>query len=117
MTYTTPARNGFIAKILCLFFILSLFSFGQAQAAPAEKTVVLYGTSWCIYCKQTRAYFKEHGIEFTDYDVENPTVQEKFKALGGAQVPLIFIGDEKIQGFNQEAIDKALAKAGIQKKN
>ncbi len=106
-------------KIAFSFFALSLVSQTHAAIAPTykEKAVVLYGTSWCIYCKESRAYFREHGIDFTDYDVESsPEIQAKFKAMGGAQVPLILIGNERIQGFNPQAIDQALIKAGIQKK-
>jgi glutaredoxin len=105
----------FMLKIAVAFFALSML--GQVHAAKEEKTVVMYGTSWCMYCKETRAYFQKNGIDFTDYDVESSKeIQDKFKALGGAQVPLIFIGKERIQGFNKDEINKALDKAGIKKK-
>ena len=40
----------------------SIFDTGQK--------VVMYSTSWCVYCKQARNYFEENGISYSDYDIE-----------------------------------------------
>ncbi|QNM97218.1 glutaredoxin family protein [Chitinimonas koreensis] len=74
------------------------------------KQVLVFGTSWCRFCKQTRAHLNRLGIAFTDVDIEtSKEAKEKFQQLGGENVPLILIGDRLIKGFDQEVIDSALA--------
>lgn len=80
---------------------------------PATK-VVLYGTPTCPYCGQARAYLKERGIAFADYDLTtSPQAKEAFGKLEGKGVPLLLVGDRRIEGFNQKAIGEALEHAGI----
>lgn len=75
---------------------------------PATR-VVLYGTAWCNYCKETRTYLKEKGISYIDLDVEkSPAAASQFKQLGGTGYPLVLIGDRKFQGFHPEEFAAAL---------
>ena len=77
----------------------------------AQTQVVLYGTDWCGYCAKTRAYFKENKIEFVDLDIEkSPEARKAHEALGGGGVPVVLIGNRKIQGFNAGALEAALKK-------
>lgn len=77
----------------------------------AQAKVVLYGTDWCAYCAKTRAYFKENKIEFVDLDIEkSPAAKQAHEALGGGGVPVVLIGNRKIQGFNTRALEVALKK-------
>ena len=77
----------------------------------AQAKVVLYGTDWCGYCAKTRAYFKENKIEFVDLDIEkSPEAKKAHDALGGGGVPVVLIGNRKIQGFNAGALEAALKK-------
>lgn len=76
----------------------------------AQAKVVLYGTDWCGYCAKTRAYFKENKIEFVDLDIEkSPAAKKAHEELGGG-VPVVLIGNRKIQGFNTGALEAALKK-------
>ncbi|WP_258000745.1 glutaredoxin family protein [Janthinobacterium sp. ROICE36] len=77
----------------------------------AQAKVVLYGTHWCGYCAKTRAYFKENKIEFVDLDIEkSPAAKKAHEELGGGGVPVVLIGNRKIQGFNTGALEAALKK-------
>lgn len=72
-----------------------------------KNSVVMYGTSWCGYCKKARNYFRSKNIAFTDLDVEtNAIAKAKFNALGGRGVPVILVGDMRINGFNEAAFEK-----------
>ena len=63
--------------------------------------VVLYGASWCKYCKKARAYFRQNRIAFTEFDIEkNSRARKEFDELGGRGVPLIIVGHYKMNGFN-----------------
>jgi mycoredoxin len=75
----------------------------------ANTKVVVYGTDTCPYCAKTRAYLKGRNIAFGDFDVDKTEKgKHDFGELGGKSVPVILIGDRKLVGFDQTAIDAAL---------
>lgn len=77
----------------------------------AQSKVVLYGTSWCGYCAKTRDYFRAHQIDFIDLDIEkSPEARKAHAELGGGGVPVVLIGNRKIQGYNASALEAALKK-------
>lgn len=81
----------------------------SAYLAEHKAKVVLYGTETCPYCAKARAYFKEKGIAYADLDIGKPgQVRDEFTKLGGSGVPLLLIGDRRIEGFNPASIDAAL---------
>lgn len=74
--------------------------------AAGSKPVILYGTTWCGYCKKARAYFRAHDIAFTDLDVESDaSAKAQFQAMGGRGVPVILVGDTRINGFSAGAFE------------
>ncbi|MGJ9419824.1 glutaredoxin family protein [Massilia sp. CMS3.1] len=80
---------------------------------PATK-VVLYGTPTCPYCGQARDYLKARGVVFADYDLTtSPQGKQAYDQLKGKGVPLMLIGERRIDGFNEQAIAEALSHAGI----
>lgn len=63
--------------------------------------VVMYGASWCGYCKRARAYFAAHRIRYVEHDIEkSPRAREDFERFGGRGVPVIFVGNTRINGFS-----------------
>ena len=79
-----------------------------------DKTVTIYSTPTCHFCQMTKAYFAEHGIKYTDYDVASDAAkrQEMLDKSGQMGVPVIFIGDEMIIGFDKKKLDAAFPAAG-----
>lgn len=75
----------------------------------AQTKVVVYGTQSCPYCAKTREFLRAKKIEFADLDVQHsPKAQKEFEQLGGSGVPVVLIGNRRIQGFNQDAFEAAL---------
>jgi glutaredoxin-like YruB-family protein len=73
------------------------------------RRVVIYTTSHCGYCVKAKQYFAQKGISYQEFDVENSnTAREEFQRLGGSGVPLILVGDRRIEGFDRAALDQAL---------
>ncbi len=71
------------------------------------RTVVMYSTSWCGYCKQAVKHFKKHKIPFKEYDVEKSAKgAADYKKLKGRGVPIILIGKRRMNGFNAETFDR-----------
>lgn len=83
------------------------------KSAPTnlQKPVVLYATSWCGYCRKARAYFKQHGITYIEYDIEkDKAAYQRYKKLGGKGVPVITIGSETVFGFSPAKFEKVYNK-------
>lgn len=72
-----------------------------SRAVGADSGVTIYTTEWCGVCKRAKAFFKQNGVPFREWDVEKTEYGEtKFRQLGGSGVPLITVGSEKMMGFD-----------------
>ena len=91
--------------------LLNERSRARAETAnPAKgKRVVMYTTSTCGACKLAKQYFAQKGIGFEELDIERsqPAMAE-FRRLGGRGVPLILVGDKRLEGFSPQAVDALL---------
>jgi len=70
---------------------------------PSRRTskVVMYSTDWCGYCKKAREYFRSQKIAFVEYDIEKyPRAKREYDALGARGVPVILVGDKRMNGFS-----------------
>jgi glutaredoxin len=73
--------------------------------ADGTPKVVMYATDWCPYCTKAREYFTQEGIPFTEVDVEKSAEGERhYKALQASGYPLIYVGVQRIAGFDRKAI-------------
>lgn len=74
------------------------------------KKVSIYSTPTCTYCHAAKDFFKENNVAFEDYNVavDLQKRKEMIEKSGQMGVPVIFIGDEMIIGFDKPAITKAL---------
>ncbi|MBD8525962.1 glutaredoxin family protein [Pseudomarimonas arenosa] len=80
------------------------------QRSVTGQDVVLIGTSWCGYCKQTREFLAQRGVEFADLDLENSKqAYDWVESLNAPGVPVLLIGNRQIRGFRPEAIEEALS--------
>lgn len=71
------------------------------------KEVVMYSASWCGVCKKARRYFAERGIKYTEYDIENSAKgKTEFKKLGAKGVPVILVGNRRMNGFSVDGFEK-----------
>lgn len=75
-----------------------------------DKTVTIYSTPTCHFCHMAKDFFKEKGVEFTDYNVATDLEkrQEMIQKSGQMGVPVIYVGDELIVGFDKERLASSL---------
>lgn len=75
-----------------------------------EKKIEIYSTPTCHFCQQAKAFFKENDIEFSDYNVAEDAEKrnEMIKRSGQMGVPVIFIGEEMIVGFDEGKVKSLL---------
>lgn len=80
-----------------------------AKKIPAPGEVVIFTTPTCGYCKRAKAFFAKHNIAYTEYDIAaDPQAKKRFRELNGNGVPLIYIGKERVVGFNQSRLQRLL---------
>ena len=76
---------------------------------PRHNSVILYATSWCGYCKKARAFFEEHHIKYTEYDIENSNIgrlqYDQFKVRG---VPVIDVRGLIVRGYDEDELLESL---------
>lgn len=74
------------------------------------KKVEIYSTPTCHFCQMTKEFLKEKNIEFTDYDVSTDAGkrEEMIEKSGQMGVPVIFVEDEMMIGFDQDKLSKLL---------
>ena len=75
-----------------------------------DKEVIIYSTPTCHYCQMTKEFLKEKGIEYTDYNVAEDAEKrtEMIEKSGQMGVPVIYVGDEMMVGFDQGKLSAAL---------
>ncbi|MDH5327065.1 MAG: glutaredoxin family protein [Gammaproteobacteria bacterium] len=99
-----------IGLVVILAFSLLAMQTMQAPnyGAKYNSDVILYSTSWCPNCAQTRAFLSASGIPYKDFDIEqSSTAYQEHKSLGGRGVPVLLVKGVVIQGYNPKAIQRA----------
>lgn len=69
----------------------------------SDKQVTIYSTPTCHFCQQAKEFFKENNVEYTEHDVaaDQEKAQEMVTRSGQMGVPVIFIGDDMVIGFDE----------------
>lgn len=69
------------------------------------KTVKIYTTTYCPYCKKAKALFESLQVPYEEIDVEQDAElrQKMADTYNWQTVPMIVIGDEFIGGFDDVA--------------
>jgi len=74
------------------------------------KSVKVYSTETCPYCRMAKEYLKQNNISFQDIDIsgDQAAADEMIKKSGQMGVPVIDIDGTMIVGFDRPKIAKAL---------
>ena len=79
----------------------------------AKGEVILYTTQRCGYCRKAKAYLKRKNIRYKEYDVETSKKGRRdYKELNGRGVPIILVGDQRMNGFSEGRMASMLKNAG-----
>lgn len=73
------------------------------------KTII-YTTPTCVYCKMTKAFFKEHSVSYEERDVSTDAKarEEMLSKSNQMSVPVIDIDGELTVGFDKERLSGLL---------
>jgi glutaredoxin len=89
----------------------------KVSGENSKHKVLLYTLSTCAWCKMTKQFLKDNGVEFEYVDVDlcdkadREKVHNDIKSRGGdLTYPTMIVDDNTlINGFRKDAIKKALA--------
>lgn len=92
---------------------VSFMGGGEGGAIRLGK-VRIFVTQSCPYCKKAKAFLRRRGTPFEELDVEKSTsANAEYKRLGGQGVPVILVGQQRMDGFNEGDLTSLLKSAGL----
>jgi len=82
---------------------------GRHFDEQGKPRVVVYGTSWCPYCKRMREHLDGRKIAYQYIDVEQDSDgMRDYGILRGRGYPLVFVGFRRIDGFDANKVDQVV---------
>ena len=73
--------------------------------------IKVYSGNRCKYCTMAKDYFKQIGVDFTEYNVqEDESAMQVLVDKNIMSVPFIMIDDVELIGFDKDKIDEALGR-------
>jgi glutaredoxin 3 len=76
----------------------------------ATPDVTIYSTPTCHFCHMAKDFFTENKVAYRDYDVANDMEKRKemVEKSGQMGVPVIFVGDQMVVGFDEGKLREML---------
>jgi glutaredoxin-like YruB-family protein len=74
------------------------------------KKVVMYSTPTCYYCNRAKEFFDDYNISYEAFNVQSDLEKRKemMERSGQMGVPIIFVDDVMVKGFDEEELRKLL---------
>ena len=72
----------------------------------AQPQVTIYSTPTCHFCHAAKDFFTANSVQFTDYNVASDLEKRKemIQKSGQMGVPVIYVGDQLVVGFDEEQL-------------
>ncbi len=74
------------------------------------KKVVIYSTPSCMYCNAAKEFFTQNNVQFENFNVAEDLTkrQEMIEKSGQMGVPVIFVDNEMVVGFDKGRLSELL---------
>jgi glutaredoxin len=73
------------------------------------QDIIIYSGIHCAPCDAVKHFLHERGFEYTEKNVnKDKQARQEMREMGMLSIPVTLIGDHKIQGFDQPALETAL---------
>lgn len=75
-----------------------------------DKHVTIYTTPTCHFCHMSKEFFQANGVQYTEHNVaaDQEKRAEMIEKSGQMGVPVIFVGDEMVIGFDKRRLSSLL---------
>ena len=76
----------------------------------ATPTVTIYSTPTCHFCHMAKDFFTANKVAFSDFNVASDLEKRKemIEKSGQMGVPVIYIGNEMVVGYDENRIKQLL---------
>ncbi len=73
------------------------------QTTSMQAPVTIYSTPTCHFCHAAKDFFTANNVKFTDHNVASDLGKRKemIEKSGQMGVPVIYVGDEMVVGFDE----------------
>jgi glutaredoxin len=79
----------------------------------SSRAVAMYSATWCGVCRKAKAFLQSRDVPFSEYDVETSRKgRVDYQRLRGTGVPIILVGEERMNGFDAATLTGWLEQAG-----
>jgi glutaredoxin-like protein NrdH len=93
-----------------------IMNISKVAGKNTKHKVLIYALSTCVWCKMTKQYLKDNGVEFEFVDVDLATETDKDKIRkdisskgGSLSYPTTIIDDKTVvTGFRKDLLKKEL---------
>src|SRR3989338_6803493 len=91
------------------FFIHKSLFFILMEVVSMNK-VIVYSAEWCPWCTKVKEWLTQHKIKFEvkDVDRDQKYGEELLKKTGQTGIPVTFIDENMVLGFNVPELKKYL---------
>lgn len=73
------------------------------------KKVIIYTSDTCPYCNAAKEYLIQKHVPYVEHNIHHePKAKETLMKKGYRGVPVIFVDDAEVMGFDQEKLDELL---------
>lgn len=74
------------------------------------KKVTIYSTPTCTYCNAAKEFFATHNVAYENFDVASDLAkrEEMITRSGQMGVPVIFVDEEMVVGFDKDHLSELL---------
>jgi glutaredoxin len=102
------------SQVRGIFSKLGVIQAQEESGSDAYVDVVIFTTPRCGYCNLAKSFFRKHDINYFEYDISSSDEGlQEYQELNGHGVPLIFVGDTRMDGYNERYLKTVLKKEGI----
>lgn len=71
-----------------------------------DKNIIMYGKNNCCNCDLMREYLNDLNINYVYMDTDIDENRKDLLRKGGVTVPVLFVNERIIKGFNPEILDE-----------
>ena len=84
------------------------------MAKPTLPRITLYSAPNCGHCRQLKAHLQRLKLPFREFDISrNNRAQTEFQRLGARGVPLLLVGEYRLDGYDARRLEKLLRSCGL----
>ncbi len=76
--------------------------------------ITVYTTDRCAHCRDLKTFLSRHRLGFREANISRDRrAQKEFEQLGARGVPLILVGERRLNGFDPARLKHLLSEAGV----